>query len=105
MTNRISPTAASALETQRIGVAYWMEQVLQLVAKAAAGFETDPVHDLRTALRRCRSIAEGLMVFDPDPVWKKMRRAGKQLFQSLGVLRDTHVLSEWVERLAPQGDR
>jgi CHAD domain-containing protein len=96
--------ATVTVQPKRIGLAYWMQQVLEQADKAADGFKPDPVHDLRTALRRCRSLADGLMVFDPDPAWKKMKRAGKQLFQSLGTLRDTHVLREWVEKLAPQGD-
>jgi CHAD domain-containing protein len=96
--------ASLAVQQKRIGLAYWMQQVLPLVEKVAEGFGSDPVHDLRTALRRCRSLADGMMVFDSDPAWKKMKKAGKQLFQSLGDLRDTHVLRDWVERLAPEGD-
>ena len=96
--------ASTTTQAKRVGLAYWMQQVLEQADKVASGFETDPVHDLRTALRRCRSMAEGLMVFDADPAWKKMRRAGKQLFQSLGTLRDTHVLTDWVDRLGPEGD-
>jgi len=96
--------AILAVQQKRIGLAYWMQQVLPQVEKVAEGFGPDPVHDLRTALRRCRSLADGLMVFDSDPAWKKMKRAGNQLFQSLGDLRDTHVLRDWVERLAPEGD-
>lgn len=91
----------STTQTKRSGLDYWMQQVLDQVDKAAAGLKPDPVHDLRTALRRCRSLADGFTVFDSDPAWKKMKRAGKQLFQSLGALRDTHVLRDWVERLAP----
>src|SRR5207245_3519276 len=29
--------------------------------------------------------------------WKKMKKAGKRLFQKLGELRDTQVMMEWVE--------
>ena len=96
--------AASPVPEKRSGLAYWMEQVLEQCDKAHPEMASDPVHDLRTALRRCRSMADGIRVFDPDPAWKKMRRAGKQLFSSLGDLRDTHVMQEWVEKLAPEGD-
>src|ERR1700730_1441627 len=95
--------ATSAILEKRVGIAYWMEEVLDQCAKAEQDFSSDPVHDLRTALRRCRSMADGIRVFDRDPVWKKMRRAGKELFSSLGELRDTHVMMEWVEKLAPEG--
>ena len=44
------------------------------------------------------------MAFDPDTAWKKMKKAGKQLFQSLGAVRDTHVLREWIDRLATEND-
>jgi CHAD domain-containing protein len=96
--------ATLAVQQKRIGLGYWMLQVLDQAEKVAEGFKSDPVHDLRTALRRCRSLADGVMVFDSDPAWKKMRKAGKQLFHSLGALRDTHVLTEWIEKLAPKGD-
>jgi CHAD domain-containing protein len=49
-----------------------MERVLLECDRAAAGFEADPVHDLRVALRRCRSLADGLMALDPDSSWKEM---------------------------------
>lgn len=89
---------------KRIGLAYWMQQVLDQRDKVAENFAADPVHDLRTALRRCRSMADGIRVFDRHPAWKKMRKAGKALFSSLGDLRDTHVMAAWVEQLAPEGD-
>ena len=81
-----------------------MYEVLVRSNEAAKDFSSGPVHDLRTALRRCRSLAEGIRVFDPDSGWKKMRRAGKELFSSLGALRDTHVIAEWVDKLAVPGD-
>lgn len=81
-----------------------MAEVLDQCAKAEADFSADPVHDLRTALRRCRSMADGLIVFDRNPAWKKMKRAGRQLFRSLGDLRDTHVIADWIEKLAPESD-
>jgi exopolyphosphatase/guanosine-5'-triphosphate,3'-diphosphate pyrophosphatase len=94
----------AAAVQRRVGLAYWMHEVLDQCAKAAVDFTSDPVHDLRTALRRCRSLADGITVFDPDPAWKKMRKAGKQLFSRLGDLRDTQVMRQWVETLAPEPD-
>jgi CHAD domain-containing protein len=95
----LSSTAHRAREPES-GLAYWMTEVLKEADKAADGFAADPVHDLRVALRRCRSIAEGLRAIDPDPAWKKMRKMGKGLFASLGSLRDCQVLMEWTEKLA-----
>ncbi|HET9789684.1 MAG TPA: CHAD domain-containing protein, partial [Candidatus Angelobacter sp.] len=62
------------------------------------------VHDLRVALRRCRSLADGFRPIDPDKNWKKMRRQGSALFDSLGELRDCHVMQHWVEQLGIETD-
>src|SRR5579864_2645812 len=86
------------------GLALWMQEVLRQAEKAADGFHADPVHDLRVAIRRCRSIAEGLRAIDPDPRWKKMRRSAKELFSSLGRLRDAQVMMEWIAKLLPADD-
>jgi CHAD domain-containing protein/HD superfamily phosphodiesterase len=81
------------------GLRYWMLQVLEECEQVSADFSADPVHDLRVALRRCRSLADGLMALDPDPGWKAMKKSGKRLFQRLGDLRDIHVMEEWIEKL------
>src|SRR5580658_8742356 len=70
----------------KLGLRAWMERVLVECDRAAEGFDADPVHDLRVALRRCRSVADGLIAIDPRPGWKEMKKAGKALFQSLGDL-------------------
>jgi CHAD domain-containing protein len=59
----------------------------------------EAVHDLRVALRRCRSLADGLMAIDSEDDWKEMKKAGKKLFQALGELRDMQVMEEWIEKL------
>jgi CHAD domain-containing protein len=89
---------------KKTGLALWMARVLEECDRASVGFEADPVHDLRVALRRCRSLADGLMVMDPDPEWKRMKKAGKRLFSRLGDLRDVQVMEEWVQRLAHPDD-
>jgi CHAD domain-containing protein len=81
------------------GIAHWMERVVSECEKARSTFDADAVHDLRVALRRCRSMAEGFQSVNGDPNWKKMRKAGKVVFAVLGDLRDTQVLFEWIERL------
>src|SRR3954470_5257810 len=86
------------------GFAFWMERVLEDCERASVEFAADPVHDLRVALRRCRSMADGLMAIDPDPSWKQMKKAGKLLFSSLGELRDMQVMEEWVHKLDAPGD-
>ena len=81
------------------GLRYWMLQVLKECDNVSADFSADPVHDLRVSLRRCRSMADGLMAMDPDPNWKAMKKAGKRLFQRLGELRDVQIMMEWIEKL------
>jgi len=90
---------AAEVSKPKLGLRAWMERVLVECDRAAAGFEADAVHDLRVALRRCRSLADGLMAIDPDPSWKQMKKAGKKLFQALGELRDMQVMQEWIEKL------
>src|SRR5579864_4256198 len=79
-----------------------MLRVLDECDHVAADFSADPVHDLRVALRRCRSLADGMMAMDPNPDWKHMKKAGKRLFQSLGTLRDVQIMMEWIEKLHPR---
>jgi len=99
-------TAAPAIAHPKIapgkhGLAFWMQRVLEECDRAAVSFAADPVHDLRVSLRRCRSMADGLMTIDPDPAWKRMKKSGRQLFRSLGELRDMQVMEEWVGKLIP----
>ncbi|HEY5790436.1 MAG TPA: CHAD domain-containing protein, partial [Gammaproteobacteria bacterium] len=71
-------------------------------ARAAPGVRE--VHSLRKALRRCRTLAGGIRQVDPAPGWREMLRAIRKVFRALGGLRDTHVLIEWLERLAPPAE-
>src|SRR5271163_5068596 len=84
----------------KLGLRAWMERVLEECDRAAAGFDADPVHDLRVTLRRCRSLADGMIAIDPDASWKEMKKAGRKLFQALGELRDMQVMQEWIEKLS-----
>ena len=70
-----------------------MNRVLKEVERAGTDLAPDPVHDLRVALRRCRSMGDGLSAIDPNPSWKSMKKAGKALFDSLGELRDVQVMT------------
>ncbi|MFY9559863.1 MAG: CHAD domain-containing protein [Terriglobales bacterium] len=99
-----TPATVPAKAKPKLGLRAWMEAVLAECERAAAGFEADPVHDLRVAIRRCRSLADGLMAMDPDPSWKDMKKAGKRIFQALGDLRDLHVMQMWIERLSEPDD-
>ena len=81
------------------GLRYWLARLLDECEQVSADFSADPVHDLRVALRRCRSMADGMMAVDPGSDWKAMKKAGKRLFQRLGSLRDVQIMMEWIEKL------
>ncbi len=85
-------------------LAFWMQRVIEECDRARLAFAPDPVHDLRVALRRCCSIADGVRAIDPDPTWREMKKAEKRLFRKLGELRDLHVMQDWVHRLDSPGD-
>lgn len=94
----------SPIKKKASGLAYWMSEVPKEAARAADGFDSEAVHDLRVALRRCRSMVDGFRAVDPDKEWKKMRRQATELFDSLGTLRDCQVMLEWVEKLGSPDD-
>ena len=98
------PSPKPASPKPKLGLRAWMERVLVECDRAATGFDIDAVHDLRVAVRRCRSLADGLMAIDPDSSWKDMKKAGKKLFQALGELRDMQVMAEWIEKLGDAND-
>jgi exopolyphosphatase/guanosine-5'-triphosphate,3'-diphosphate pyrophosphatase len=94
----------AAPHEKKAGLAYWAQRALAECDKASQDFAADPVHDLRVAIRRCRSMADGFLSVDPDPQWKQMKKLGKSLFSSLGELRDTQVMMEWVTKLSGDHD-
>ena len=68
--------------------------------------DADVVHDLRVALRRCRSLAQGLADVDVAhrDAWRHLARTARGLFDGLGHLRDAQVMCEWA-RLIPDDHR
>jgi len=88
----------------RAGLEYWAHRVLVESDKVGSHFDPDAVHDLRVALRRCRSMADGFVLIDPDTGWKQLKKLGKTLFSRLGELRDVQVMVEWVSRLGQPDD-
>ncbi|HUI39025.1 MAG TPA: CHAD domain-containing protein [Candidatus Nitrosotalea sp.] len=88
----------------RAGLRFWMQRVLQQARLAMRDPSPEAIHDLRVALRRCRSMAAGLAAVDPYPAWNEMRKASRKLFRRLGELRDLQVLQEWLNRLSDESD-
>jgi CHAD domain-containing protein len=90
---------ADFMLSEKIGLMAWMDRVTAELDQAQRDLHPEVVHDLRVALRRCLSLAELHMVFDPREDWKKMRKQCRRLFKRLSELRDTQVMVEWLERL------
>src|SRR6266852_2687749 len=86
------------------GLSFWMDRVLKELENLRASSDPDVVHDLRVAIRRCRSVAAVMEEVDPDPAWPAMRKLARKLFRGLGALRDAQVMNEWVKKLAPESD-
>jgi CHAD domain-containing protein len=82
----------------------WMDRVSDRAAKAQHGFDIDDVHDLRVAIRRCRTMADALSEVNPSPGWRKLKKTTAPMFHALGELRDTQVMSAWVKQLGPARD-
>ncbi len=89
---------------KKSGLLHWARRVVEECENASQDFAADPVHDLRVAIRRCRSMADGFLSVDLDPAWKQMKRMAKPLFAALGDLRDVQVMMEWVTKLSSPED-
>jgi CHAD domain-containing protein len=89
---------------EKVGLPYWADRVLEEHSNVSGALPTEPIHDLRICLRRCILIADVMMDLDPGCDWKALRKSARRTFQRLGTLRDTQVLTEWMERLATPGE-
>jgi CHAD domain-containing protein len=87
------------------GLSYWTERVLRELEALQTAPDKDAVHDLRVAIRRCRSVAAVMREVDPSPAWHEMRSLPKKLFRKLGELRDTQIMDEWVTAHGAENDR
>ena len=99
----VTPLSAGA-QVERRDLPFWMDQVLKELDSVRSSPHMDAVHDLRVAIRRCRSVAAAMEEIDPDPAWPAMRKAARKLFRALGALRDAQVMNAWVNKLGPEND-
>jgi CHAD domain-containing protein len=89
---------------KRIGLDDWMARAAELAEKVRHTWHADDVHDLRTALRRCRTMAEALSEVNPDPGWRKLKKSTRRLFRAMGELRDIQVKLEWIKKIGAASD-
>ena len=94
----------SSPHTEHRGLSFWMDRVIKELENVRSSPDTDAVHDLRVAIRRCRSVAAAMGEVDPVPAWTAMRKVARKLFRGLGALRDAQVIDQWVKKLAPETD-
>ena len=95
---------STGIRPHRAGLDVWMERVLERADKVPPDWDADDVHDLRTALRRCRTMADALEQVNPAPGWRKLKHGSRDLFQSMGALRDIQIERQWIKKLARPGD-
>ncbi|MBI1944547.1 MAG: CHAD domain-containing protein [Deltaproteobacteria bacterium] len=89
--------AARSPARLKTGLAAWIDEVVAQHARVRRALRADPVHDLRVAIRRVRSLAQGLRSIDDDvgaARWRALSDAGKPLFAGLGELRDAQVMRD-----------
>lgn len=100
----ISFPVATTVAAQRTGLQPWMERVVELLDQVRHEWNPGDVHDLRVALRRCRTMAEALAEVNPDPGWRKLKKSTREVFHTLGDLRDLQVERQWLKKLGTPGD-
>lgn len=99
-----SVVAIASSPVPKRGLRESMERVLKELENVRKHPAPDSVHDLRVAIRRCRSVGAVFQEVDPDSGWSELRRVPRKLFRRLGALRDAQVMDDWVKHLAPEGD-
>src|SRR5215472_707807 len=100
-----SVTALPGALTEHRGLDYWMHRVLAELAKLRRSPDKDTVHDLRVAIRRCRSVGAVMAEVDPSPLWLEMRHLPRKLFRRLGALRDAQIMNDWVRAHGAENDK
>ena len=94
-----TPPGSAATHVPDRGLHYWMRRVLDEIGRARIAEDPEAVHDLRVALRHCRSIAAVLSEVDRHPAWQDFRKTGRKLFRRLGSLRNAQVMAGWAAKL------
>lgn len=95
----IVTSVPSTRTAKPISLAEWMDHVVDRAARARRGFGVDEVHDLRVAIRRCRTMADALSEVNPSPGWRRLKKITAPTFRALGELRDVQVMSVWIRKL------
>jgi CHAD domain-containing protein len=97
-------TSPASSRPEYRSLSHSMHRVLEELASLQSSPDSETVHDLRVAIRRCRSLAAVMEEIDTDPAWPGMRKVARKLFRGLGAVRDAQVLEEWIKKLGPEND-
>lgn len=87
-----------------IGLEVWMNRVVERSRRIKPEWRAEDIHALRVALRRCRTMAETLNEVVPDPNWRKLKKATRELFHALGDLRDIQVERFLIKKIDAPSD-
>jgi CHAD domain-containing protein len=100
-----SVTTLPSASTEHRGLDYWMQRVIAELGKLRHSQDKDTVHDLRVAIRRCRSVGAVMAEVDPNAMWREMRHVPRKLFRRLGMLRDAQIIGDWVKTHGAENDK
>jgi CHAD domain-containing protein len=100
----VTVSLPTGVSSKAIGLEVWMDRVLESTDRVRRGWDAHDVHDLRVALRRCRTMADALSEVNPSSGLRKIKKASRDLFHALGDLRDAQVERAWVKELGPASD-
>jgi len=79
---------------------YWLCKVTEDLKKVRKNLNEKHVHDLRTAIRRCRAMTKTFMEIKPSSCFSRLDKRSKKLFKLLGKLRDVQVMKNWTQKLS-----
>ena len=97
-------SSLTGYKAKNIGLEVWMNRVLERADRIKPEWKADDIHDLRVAFRRCRTMAETLDQVVPDPGWRKLKKATRELFHALGRLRDVQVKRALIKKIEAPSD-
>jgi CHAD domain-containing protein len=87
-----APSAPPRPSSKKSDPQHWLRAVLKRARKAQKDLsDEDAIHDLRTSLRRCRSVANALAQIDPAPAWRALDEEAERLLDGMSDLRDAQV--------------
>jgi CHAD domain-containing protein len=76
-----------------------MRDAARQIKLARRGPSERAIHDLRVALRRCRTLARQIERVEPSGPHARIDSLGKRLFRKMNGLRDLQVKRRWAARL------